>query len=92
MMNMQSRMSSCHDNDLKQRLKAVSFAVIETVLYLDGHPDSKEALCHYNALIEELEDVTEKYEDKYGPLTVFGNTSGKWDWVSSPWPWESEAN
>ena len=92
MMNLQGRMSSCTDNDLKKKLKSVSFALYETVLYLDGHPDCQAALAHYNELVAELEELTEKYEQKHGPLTIYSNNSDKWDWVSSPWPWESEAN
>lgn len=91
MMNMQ-RNSGCRGDDLKERLKALSFAVLETVLYLDGHPDCQAALEHYNMLIEELEEVTERYEQKYGPLTIYSNSKNTWEWISSPWPWESEAN
>ncbi len=92
MINVQSRISSCHDGDLKNKLKAISFALYETVLYLDGHPNCQAALAHYNSLVDELEDITEKYEQKYGPLTIYSNNCDKWDWVSSPWPWESEGN
>ena len=90
-MNMQ-RMSSCRDNDLKGKLKAVSFALYETVLYLDGHPECTEAIEHYNELVAQLEKITEQYEQKYGPLSIYSNTGNKWEWVASPWPWESEAN
>lgn len=92
MMNTQNRMTPCRNEDLKNKLKAVSFALYETVLYLDGHPDCQAALVHYNSLVDELEELTERYEQKYGPLTIFSNNCDKWDWVSSPWPWESEAN
>ena len=84
--------SSCRDGNLKNKLKAVSFALYETVLYLDGHPECQAALAHYNTLVAELEELTERYEEKYGPLTIYSNNASKWDWVSSPWPWESEAN
>ena len=93
MMNIQSaRYEGCRDGDIKAKLKALSFSLYETVLYLDVYPDNKEAICHYNKLISELEDVTEKYENKYGPLTLYSNTGDSWDWIKSPWPWESEAN
>ncbi len=88
MMNMQNRSQIC----LKDKLKAVSFALYETVLYLDSHPDCSDALSHYDTLIAELEEVTEQYEKQYGPLTIYDNDGGYWNWVNSPWPWESEAN
>lgn len=85
-------MNNCACRNIKRRLRELSFAVYETVLYLDGHPDCPEALEHYNALIAELEQVTDEYEEKYGPLTIYSNSCDTWKWVSSPWPWESEAN
>lgn len=88
MMNMQNNRQPC----LRDRLKAVSFAVLETALYLDTHPDCAEALSHYDKLRCELEEVTEQYEKQYGPLTIFDNDGGYWNWINSPWPWESEAN
>ena len=90
-MNIQ-RMSSCREDTVKDKIKAVSFALYETVLYLDGHPDCQDALAHYNELVRQLEDVTEQYENRYGPLTIYSNAGDKWDWIASPWPWESEAN
>ena len=85
-------MNNCNANSIKKRLMELSFALYETVLYLDGHPTCTDALEHYNTLIAELEQVTEQYEEKYGPLTIYSNTHDTWKWVSSPWPWESEAN
>ena len=89
---MNNCLNNCTSRNLKNRVKALSFEILETVLYLDGHPDCEQALAHYNALILQLEEATEEYEDKYGPLTIFSNTHDTWKWVSSPWPWESEAN
>ncbi len=88
MMNIQNQNQAC----LKDKLKALSFALYETVLFLDTHPDSSEALSHYAKIRGELEEVTEQYEQKYGPLTIYDNDCGYWNWVNSPWPWESEAN
>lgn len=89
---MYTERNSMQCNNTKDRLKALSFSVLETALYLDGHPNCKQALEHYDATVEELERATEEYEDKYGPLTIYSNAHDTWEWVSSPWPWESEAN
>lgn len=83
---------NCPTNPLRQKIKEVSFALFETVLYLDGHPNCQQALSHYESLREELEELTEQYEEKYGPLTMYGNEGNTWNWISNPWPWESEAN
>ena len=69
-----------------------SFAVYETALYLDGHPGSRRALEYFNKHNSRLAELTEKYENKYGPLTFKGNdSSDRWKWVDSPWPWEYES-
>ncbi len=31
-----------------------------------------------------------EYEDKFGPLTKNITSSNNWNWIKSPWPWESE--
>lgn len=69
-----------------------SFAVYEAVLYLDGHPCDRQALAFFNRHNSRLKELTDKYEKKYGPLTVMGNDSEEeWKWVCSPWPWEYES-
>ena len=92
MINTQKNGFCFRDNSIRDKLKQTSFALYETVLYLDGHPNDKEALDYYNVLVEELEGITEAYEEKFGPLTVYSNNNSTWAWVSGPWPWESEAN
>ena len=54
--------------------------------------EKAEALAYFGRLQEELRQKTEAYEKAYGPLTVMGaNTKKGWEWVATPWPWESEA-
>ena len=85
---------SCSDcNALFKRIQAVDFAIYETVLYLDVYPCSKEALSYYHDLKKERERLVAEYEEKCAPLTMRGNEScERWKWISSPWPWEAEAN
>lgn len=73
-------------------LRAIDFALYETVLYLDAYPTSKEALSYYNTLIEDREAVSAEYRKKFGPLTVYENGGGEWRWIDGPWPWEPDAN
>ncbi|MBQ4324604.1 MAG: spore coat protein CotJB [Clostridia bacterium] len=73
-------------------LQALSFAMQEALLYLDGHPDSTAAARYYNKVSTAYEAAKREYEEKYGPLSVGGgtaaNTNGRWLWVEGPWPWE----
>lgn len=74
-------------------LRETDFALVETVLYLDAYPDHGNALKYYHNLCEKRKLLAALYEKKCGPLTVGGNESRtSWDWVKTPFPWESEAN
>ena len=82
-----------HRNALLKEIQAEDFAVYEAALYLSAHPNCQKALEYYSqhkALAKQLRD---EFEANYGPLTIYGNEDPHcWRWVSSPWPWEKEAN
>ena len=76
---------------LMQEIRQLDFAMIETALYLDGHPECKKALAYYNALQPKRDEKRAQYEREYGPLTMFSNKSQEtWHWVKTAWPWELE--
>lgn len=83
---------SCRMNreQLFDWINMISFAVVETALYLDTHPCDEEALKFYNEVIEMRKTAMHEYSTKYEPLTLelAGDTKGEWKWVTSPWPWE----
>ena len=78
--------------DMMNKLRAVDFALTETVLYLDAYPDSDEAMRLYCELVSERNQLIDAYESKCGPLTMYGNNGSTWNWTEGPWPWEAEAN
>jgi spore coat protein JB len=89
--NQTANMGKCK-GDL-QMLRALDFAIQETVLYLDAYPENKQALAYYHKLIRERGELMAIYEKNCGPLSIYGNTNhGSWDWVEGPWPWEPDAN
>ena len=76
---------------LMTKLREYDFAIVETTLFLDTHPNNRKALNYYTKLREERKNVLDDYEKRFGPITINGNMSVKsWDWVSGPWPWEGE--
>ena len=78
---------------LMDRIRAVDFALYETVLYLDAYPHSCDALETYHKLKAQSEALHKEYETACGPLTAFGNHSKtSWDWMSKPFPWEYDAD
>ena len=79
--------------ELARRIDAVEFALVETILYLDAYPENRGALEFYQALLSERERLAGEYERNVGPLTAYGNRSNTtWDWIKTPWPWETAAN
>ena len=76
-----------------EKIRALDFALQETVLYLDAYPQNRQALNYYHQLIKQRKQMMEDYEASCGPLTMYGNTSqNSWDWINGPWPWEHDAN
>jgi len=78
---------------LLKKIQAEDFAVYETVLFLDTHPEDKAALAFYNTHRDNVEKLKAEYMEKFGPLTIYDSrASDHWHWVDKPWPWEREAN
>ena len=75
---------------LLMRLSALQFGMVETRLFLDTHPDDKEALELYNKYYEKHSALLKEYEAEYGPLTLNGLNSD--DWLKDQWPWDNEFN
>lgn len=75
-----------------RKMQEVQFALVELQFYLDMNPEDMRAIQQYNYLSEELDDLKQEYEEKYGPLMQYGfsKSPSKWVWTSTPWPWEIE--
>ena len=71
------------------RLQELSFALKETELFLDGHPENRRALAYYAEQKAEYDTLKAEYEATYAPITPEANENDTaWRWVRSPWPWE----
>ena len=75
-------------NDLLRKVQALSFAKVETELYLDTHPDSQQAMSYYENILSELDEAMTEYQNKYGPLFAEGVVGDRWTWVEGTWPWQ----
>ena len=77
----------------KTELQTMGFAIQELALYLDTHPEDKEALALYRAYQKMNHKAMMEYGEKCGPLNhkmpVDDNT---YTWLCDPWPWEYAAN
>lgn len=72
---------------LLKRVSILQFKVAELRLFLDTHPDNREATEMYNRYLAELKTAKAEYEESYGPLTLNGENSD--EWLKNPWPWDN---
>lgn len=77
------------DKLLKQ-LMVADFAMHETALFLDSHPNNKKALDYYKKVRDKREVLAEQYRKEFGPLTYYEVRYNSWNWVDTPWPWQNK--
>ena len=72
------------------QLQALNFVRTELGLYLDTHPEDKEAFALFQRYAEVEQKARAEYEAKYGPLSQKATAEQKsYNWILSPWPWEA---
>ena len=70
-------------------LQAVGFALTDLALYLDTHPNDREALERYRQLQRQYAVMFQEFGEKCRPLTHRGMPhEGEYTWLKGPWPWE----
>lgn len=74
-----------------RKVQMLSFALDDTILFLDTHPTSQPALAFFAETQKEYVEAVAEYEAEFGPLTAGDTDSMRgWQWVETPWPWEME--
>lgn len=77
---------------LLRRVQICDFALMDVILYLDGHPNCRKALEYYEKYKGLREIAMKEYTSRFGPLTAMDNTNMEhWTWIDEPFPWELEA-
>ncbi|WP_461809814.1 spore coat protein CotJB [Faecalimonas sp.] len=76
--------------ELLHLINIASFAVDDTKLFLDTHPENKEALSHFQEYNTIRAQALEDFSRLYGPLTLDSITdcSDYWQWIEEPYPWQ----
>lgn len=80
----------CNNSNQQQMLmqiRELKFSVNDLALYLDTHPNDRRAIRIHNQYSNELRNVSDEYQRKYGPLSI-ECPCNKWRWIDLPWPWE----
>ena len=74
---------------LMNTVQTASFALDDLGLFLNTHPDCREAVNFYNQQRELRNQAIREYTEFYGPITKYHvNTRQGWSWTETPWPWE----
>ena len=80
---------SCEEKKaLLREIRVCTFALIEAKLFLDSHPDDRQAIAFYRKHRETLRQLENKWENCTGEM--FNKNASRWTWVDTPWPWQSE--
>ena len=70
-------------------IMALGFVIKELNLYLDTHPDDREAFRMLGKILDLNQAARMKYVKKYGPLTLSDlEDCDTYSWLCDPWPWE----
>lgn len=74
---------------LLKEIRIASFAVVDSQLFLDTHPNCQEALEYHRKATIKRNEAYRKYEEMCGPLNIYSEDDrGSWTWNASVWPWE----
>jgi len=79
-----------NNTSLMRKIQELSFAKVEAELYLDTHPNCRNALEYYEALLEELDTAMTKYQNEYRALYQQAAATDRWSWVDDKWPWHHD--
>ncbi len=70
-------------------ISMVDFLLMDMKLYLNTHPNDKNAIEYYQHYAKILKDLRDAYAANFGPLFAEqSNGSKEWDWCSEPHAWE----
>lgn len=74
--------------ELLNDIMMLDFAVADITLFLDTHPEDKEAYEYYKEACTRLKTATEMYTEKFGALNNRTLSGDNYNYIYGPWPWE----
>ena len=77
------------ESKLKVKIMEQSFIVNDLNLYLDVNPNDPKIYELFKKHLNLLETYVNDYERKYGSI-CFNSYDEKYNWLTSPWPWEDK--
>lgn len=74
---------------LLKKIQKYDFALKELNLYLDTHPDCRNALALFDKYRNIKQAAESEFNRKFGPIVPEqSNDPQHWSWIDDPWPWE----
>ncbi|GAB6137233.1 spore coat protein CotJB [Halanaerobaculum tunisiense] len=76
--------------EMLKRLMELEFTAVDLNLFLNTHPDCREALADYNQTTSKLMDLKMEYQEEYGPISAMHPTYDEyyWSYLETDWPWQ----
>lgn len=73
-------------------IQKVAFAMKDINLYLDVHPEDRCMINLYNRYLDQKKELVERFEKRFGPITLRSNDLNNipWAWNMNKWPWEGD--
>lgn len=67
----------------------IDFTLVDLMLFLDTHPDDKEAMEYFNHYAKIKDKMVKDFSMMYYPLTKdLAESTTEWRWGAAPLPWE----
>ena len=80
-------------HEMMNKIREIDFAIIDLNLFLDTHPNCKDALELFTKLAATSKSMKSDYQRKYGPLYASNcHNAVPFEWVSDDykWPWQKQ--
>ncbi len=88
---MENKPTNSTQSEMMKQIMHTEFALVDLNLFLDTHPDCREALELFTKLAASLKSLKADYETKFGPLYAWSSrneTPFQWVEQGRKWPWE----
>lgn len=73
-------------NDMLLQISKLDFCIQDVTLFLDTHPDDKEAMCYYLEGIKHLMQTKRRFLENGGVLTNRDGVNLE-SYINDPFPW-----
>lgn len=84
-------MNNIDRKKLMTLITRTSFAIDDVKLFLDTHPNCKEALEYYKKTKKMRDEAVKEYTMTFGPISAYNvDVDCKWTWNEGPMPWEGD--